>query len=136
MTREFETGATRDTANWKLQTSKYSHPLCDYSFNTYMLSKQFINWTWREWDNWIKWLWKESLFESFCRHVENLKLLYAWYRVYEIKKDWVVSIIVSKDNVENTWYDFFEEKTFEMELNACRFNSEWLKLYFLWYYDN
>lgn len=125
MTREFETGATRDTANWKLQTSKYSHPLCDYSFNTYMLSKQFINWTWRDGWNWQLWIPPESLFESLCRHIEELKLLTYWYKVYE-ERNWDTVTTVLNDPV---WE--YVEKNFIETLNAIRFNTEALKLHYL-----
>lgn len=123
--RTFDTWATRDTANGKLQTSKYSHPLCDYSFNTYMLSKQFINWEWREGDNRQKWLWKESLFESLCRHIEELKLLTYWYKVYEERNDWVVTTVL-----ENPKWEYVEKNIIET-LNAIRFNTEALKLHYL-----
>jgi hypothetical protein len=40
--REFDTGATRDTDNGKLEYSRYINPLADYSFAEYMKSKQVI----------------------------------------------------------------------------------------------
>jgi len=125
MVREFETGASRDTSQGKLQTCKYSHPLCDYSFNTYMLSKQFINWEWREWDNRQKWIPPESLFESLCRHVEELKLLTYGYRVYEERNNWVVTTVLN----DPIW-EYIEKDVIET-LNAIRFNTEALKLHYL-----
>lgn len=125
MNRTFETWATRDTAVGKMQTSKYSHPLCDYSFNKYMLSKQNINWVQREWDNWQKGIPPECLFESLCRHVEELKLLTYWYKVYEERNDWVVSTVLVNPQWEYIEKDFIET------LNAIRFNTEALKLHYL-----
>lgn len=124
--RRFETWATRDTSKWKLQTSKYSHPLCDYSFNTYMLSKQFINWEWREWDNWQKWIPPSSLYESLCRHIEELKLLTYWFEVFESRKDWIVTTSLTKPE----WEDYVQKDVIET-LNAIRFNTEALKLHYL-----
>lgn len=90
-----------------------------------MLSKQFINWEWREWNNWQKWLPPECLFESLCRHVEELKLLTYWYNVYEERNDWVVTTVLNNPKWEYVEKDFIET------LNAIRFNTEALKLYYL-----
>lgn len=132
--RTFPSWSTRDTATGKLEYSNYIHPLADYSFAQYMKSKQTIWWEYRRWDNRIKWLWEESLFDSLCRHIEIVKLLQKWYYVYEIKQDWIVDLIVSEKQQENKWYDLFEEKDLVNELNAVRFNSEALKLYKMWLY--
>jgi len=88
-----------------------------------MLSKQYINWVYREWDNRQRWIPKESLFESLCRHVEELKLLIYWYRVYEERNGDSVSVVL-----ENPQWNYIEKNIIET-LNAIRFNSEALKLY-------
>lgn len=130
-TRVSSTWATRDTDVGKLEYSRYIHPLADYSFATYMKGKQIIGGEYRRGDNRQKWLWQESLFDSLCRHMEIVKLLYKWYRVFETKKDGVVQL----HHEEPQWsFDFIEEKTMESELNAIRFNEEWLKLYYMWLY--
>jgi hypothetical protein len=134
--RTFPSWSTRDVATGKLEYSNYIHPLADYSFAQYMKSKQIIGWEYRRGDNWQKWLWEESLFDSLCRHMEIIKLLQKGYYVYEIKQDWVVDLIVSDKPQENKWYDFFEEKEMVNELNAVRFNMQWLLLYKLWLYEN
>ena len=128
--RTFETGATRDIDDGKLEYSRYINPLCDYSFAEYMKSKQIIWWEYRRWDNWQKWIPPESLFDSLVRHVEIVKLLYKWYNVIETKKDWHIELhILKQDEKMNLdWYDFFDIKYLEQELNAIRFNSEALKL--------
>lgn len=133
--RVFDTWATRDISTGKLEYANYIHPLADYSFSQYMKSKQIIWWEYRRWDNRQKWLWIESLFDSLCRHMEIVKLIIKWYFVYEVKKDWVIDLIVSSKKQYLDWYDNVEEKNLVDELNAIRFNSEWLKLYWLWIYD-
>jgi hypothetical protein len=127
--------AFRDIRTWKLEVSNYVHPLSDYSYFQYMKSKQTINWEFRRWDNRQWGLWEDSLFESLCRHIETIKLLKKWYHVYEVKKDWVCDILVYTQEKDIIGYDFVEKKNMIDELNACRFNSEWLKLYKLWHYD-
>lgn len=142
--RTMPTWSTRDIATGKLEVSNYNHPLCDYSFNNYMRSKQVIGGQYRKWNNWQKGLGRESLFDSLCRHMEVLKLLYAWFRVFETKKDWVVDLIVlQKDYIfDDTAFDFCEEKDIVTECNAIRFNVSWLQLdylsdnYIVWVQNN
>jgi hypothetical protein len=132
--RTFETWATRDIDTGKLEYSDYINPLCDYSFANFMKWKQYINWTIRAWNNWQKWIPNESLLSSLVRHTEIIKLLYQGYRVFETKdRNDVIDLKVYKtDNeIEHSWYNFVEEKTIINELNAIRFNSEALKLYYI-----
>lgn len=128
--RTFDSWASRDLATWKLEWQNYSHPLNDYSFANYMKSKQIIWWEYRKGDNWQKWMPSDVLFESLVRHVEELRLLYRWYRLFETKTNWIIDmIVIPKDTVFNEeQFEFCEEKTMEMILNAIRFNSEALKL--------
>lgn len=128
--RKFDTWASRDTATWKLEWSNYSHPLCDYSFANYMKSKQIIWWEYRRGDNRQKWIPSDVLFESLIRHTNELRLLYKWYRLFEIRKDWVIDMIVLPKNTvfNEDEFDFCEEKTMEMVLNAIRFNCCALQL--------
>ena len=128
--RTFDSGATRDLDSWKLEYSRYINPLADYSFAEYMKSKQIIWWEYRRWDNWQKWIPPESLFDSLVRHVEIVKLLYKWYNVIETKQDWHIEVHVLKqdEKMNLDWYDLFDIKYLEQELNAIRFNSEALKL--------
>ena len=138
--REFNTGATRDTNKWKLQYSKYIHPLADYSFAEYMKSKQVIWWEHREGDNRQKGIPEESLFDSLVRHIEILKLLKKWHQVKEIKHlDWKIDLIIDEEVPSNDKWKIVvlecENKTIEGELNAIRFNGEALKLYYIkWWY--
>lgn len=131
--RTFDTGATRDIATGKLEYSNYIHPLCDYSFSNYMKWKQIIWWEYRRGDNWQKGIPDESLFDSLVRHMEIVKLLRKWYTVLETKKDWIIDLLVLSEwqSFNKDSYDFTEEKHLITELNAVRFNSEALKLYYL-----
>lgn len=62
--REFTTWANRDNSEGKMEMDKYINPLNDYSFGQYMLSKQIIDWQYREWDNWQK-----GIPLMFCCHL-------------------------------------------------------------------
>ena len=84
--RVMKTWASRDIDTGKLQYSKYINPINDYSFAKYMLSKQFIWWEWREWDNRQKWLWEDSLFESLCRYQEIFTLFIVFCDVLDSKQ--------------------------------------------------
>jgi len=131
--RTFDSWASRDLATWKLEWQNYSHPLNDYSFANYMKSKQIIGGEYRRWDNRQNWMPSDVLFESLIRHTEELRLLYKWYRLFETKQDGVIDMIVLQKNTvfNEDAYDFCEEKTIEMVLNAIRFNWEALKLNYL-----
>lgn len=131
--RTMPSWATRNSNIGKLEYQNYSHPLCEYSFANYMKWKQIIGWEYRKWNNRQKWLGRESLFESLVRHIEIIKLLYKWYRVFETKTWDVTDLVVLQkwQILDEESFDFCEEKIMINELNALRFNSEWLKLDYL-----
>ena len=136
--RKFDTWATRDSWQGKLEYSNYINPLCDFSFAEYMKSKQIIWWEYRSWDNWQKWIPYKSLFEWLVRHTEILKLLYAWHHVVEHKFKWDTNLQVLRNSSEVDWFILslhwkegvsdIQIKTIETELNAIRFNGEGMKL--------
>lgn len=133
--REFDTWATRDKADGKLEYANFINPLCDYNFAEYMKTKQIIGWQYRRWDNRQKWIPHESLFDSLVRHTEILKLIYKWYDVYECLLNGEVVMWVFHSwtayEVPSQWYASVIKKDIISELNAIRFNSEALKLHYL-----
>ena len=124
--RKFNSGATRDSSNGKLEYEWYINPLNDYSFAEYMKTKQIIWWEYRKWDNWQKWIPTSAIFPSLIRHIEILKLLYKWYKVYEYKVWEEVKLHVWDNPPE-----LVEQKNIIQELNAIRFNTEAMKLNYL-----
>lgn len=114
-----------------------------------MQSKQIIWWIYRRWDNWKKWIPEESLFDSLIRHVKCLELLRDWYKVDELKLNWLIICVVSRWNIHHLSYIIEEEWEWERdiervkrewelstkdivwELNAIRFNAEAIKLQYL-----
>ena len=125
--RIFDTGATRDSNQGKLEYSNYIHPFADYSFAEYMKSKQLIGWEYRRWDNRQKGIPPESLLESLVRHIEILKLLTKGYTVVETQGTAWTKMYVYKWDDKIVW----DHKDMISELNAIRFNAEALKLYYL-----
>ena len=126
--RTFDSGATRDAADGKLEYGNYIHPLNDYSFANYMKWKQIIGGEYRRGDNWQKGIPDESLFDSLIRHIEILKLLRKGHKVIEIKVKGKIDLIIDWEAPENA--EVFEKNIID-ELNAIRFNSEALKLFYL-----
>ncbi len=131
--RTFPSWSTRDTAQWKLEYSNYIHPLADYSYSQYMKSKQIIWWEYRSGRNRQKWLPEESCFESLIRHIEIVKLIKHWFDVYEYNLDGVIDwdVVPSWTKPSIPEWAIVDHKNIESELNACRFNSEAMKLYYL-----
>ena len=128
--RKFETGSSRDSDKCKLKYCDYTNPLTEYSFAKYMETKQRIDWEYRSGRNRQLWIPIESLYDSLIRHVEILKLLREWYRVFEYKdKDWVTYLEVKPDWFTNK--DWREEKTITNELNAIHFNQNAMLLHYI-----
>lgn len=137
-----DTGWIRNSAIWKLQYSKYIHPLAEFSYAQYMKSHQMINGEFREWDNRQKGLWEESLYDGLIRHVRCYELLDKGYSVLEYKVDgqteravgWDEDMEVIISSLIKNWYEYWVKDKVET-LNAIRFNTEALKLYELGVYD-
>lgn len=128
--RTFESGATRDTAKGKLEYFGFMHPLADYSFAKYMDSHRLQpDGSLRDSNNWWKGFNKETVIQSLCRHVEDLKLLVAGFKVFEERKSTgeVVKHIItdtSREPIPKHW----KEITIEEACNAIRFNADAFKL--------
>lgn len=131
--RKFETWATRDIATGKLEYSNYIHPLADYSFAEYMKSKQIIGGEYRKGNNRQKWIPEDSCFESLIRHIEIVKLIKHWFDVYECNIDWVIDwVVILKWKMSHfPEWAIVDHKNIESELNAIRFNTEAMKLYYI-----
>ena len=73
--RTFDTGATRDTINKKLQLSGYLSPLVLKRFGQYMLRHQQLpDGTQRASDNWKRGIPKDVYLDSLIRHVLDIWL--------------------------------------------------------------
>ena len=73
--RTFDTGATRDTINKKLQLAGYLSPLVLKRFGEYMLKHQLLpDGTQRASDNWKRGIPKAVYLDSLIRHVLDIWL--------------------------------------------------------------
>lgn len=78
--RNFNTGATRDTIEGKMQLSGYIHPLVLKAYGDYMLKHQKqADGKFREADNWQKGMAKDVYLDSLIRHVLDVWLEHKGY---------------------------------------------------------
>jgi len=89
MTRQFETGATRDTDDQKLDYEGFISPLEDRRVAEYMHTKRLSNipkgQTIRSSDNWQKGIPKETYAKSLIRHVKEFHLIYDGFDAFDEK---------------------------------------------------
>lgn len=82
--REFESGANRNSTEGKLEYYGFNHPLVDLSFARYMNKhRKLEDGTLRGSDNWQKGFPRRVIIESLSRHIQDVKMLYAGYKVIE-----------------------------------------------------
>lgn len=125
--RVFDSWSLRSPSLWKMEYFWFMHPLLDLSYARYMDWHRLMeNWELRDSNNWWLWWSTDVSLQSMVRHVEDLKALHAWYRVFKVR--WV--------NWERTYYvhdqskfpvyewEVVEEVNKEMCLNAIRFNTQ------------
>lgn len=73
--REFDTGATRDTAEGKLDPEGFVHPMVMKQFYKYMnMNRLQSNGKLRASDNWQKGIPKQAYMKSLKRHVDDVWL--------------------------------------------------------------
>lgn len=76
MSRRFETGATRDKEDCKLDFEGALSPAVLVAFTAYMNDHRFIDGEMRSADNWQKGIPLDSYMKSLLRHVMDLWLLH------------------------------------------------------------
>ncbi len=128
MVRILESGASRDTDNGKFEYLGFMHPLNDYSFAKYMHKHRFMSdGSMRDANNWWGGFGLDVCIQSLARHIEDLKLIYAGYFVYEKRVGDKAERIVKKTKFKKL-PKYYTEITVEGCCNAIRFNSEAFKL--------
>ena len=122
--RQFKSGATRDTSSGKFEYFGFMHPLCDYSFASYMnVHRKMADGSLRESNNWWGGFPKEVVLQSLCRHLEDLKLINAGYFVYEYRTQNIAERKVFSKRLKpcpKEYKEIIEEEC----CNAIRFNSQ------------
>jgi len=86
--RVFKSGANRNSAEGKLEYFGFNNPLVDLSFAKYMHHHRHLeDGTMRDSDNWQKGFPSRVIIESLSRHIQDVKLIYAGYKVIENNKE-------------------------------------------------
>lgn len=146
MTRQFESGANRNSSNGKFAYKDFINPLNEYSFAKYMHSKRLLDdGTYRDGDNWQKGIPQDSLADSLIRHVKEFELLHLGFIVIHVLTiDGEHTFVLNDmDELSSLKEEFADSKNvtinvvrMEDVLNAIRFNSEGYKLQHLGYVKN
>lgn len=86
--RVFESGASRNNADNKLEYHKFNSPLVEWGFAQYMHKHRFLeDGTMREGDNWQKGFDNDTILASLRRHIMDLELLEKGLKVTENGKE-------------------------------------------------
>ena len=126
--RTLDSGAVRDTDDGKFEYLGFMHPLNDYSFAKYMHEhRKMADGSLRDSNNWWAGFGLDVCIQSLVRHVEDLKMLYSGYYVYEVRNGTKAERIVLKEKLKEL-PENYKEITVEECCNAIRFNSDAFKL--------
>lgn len=86
--RKFNTGSTRNDKEGKLEYYGFNHPLVETSFAKYMHHhRKLEDGSLRDSDNWWNGFPEREVIESLLRHIQDIKLIYAGYKVIEKGKE-------------------------------------------------
>ena len=126
--RTLKSGAVRDTDNGKFEYLGFMHPLNDYSFAKYMHKhRKMADGSMRDSNDWWAGFGLNICIQSLSRHMEDLKLLYSGFFVYENREDGIAERIVLTKPL-NTLPKHYKIITVEECCNAIRFNADSYKL--------
>jgi hypothetical protein len=129
--RVLKSGALRDTDNGKFEYLGFMEPYNDYSFAKFMHKHRLLpDGTMRASNNWQKGFGREVTIQSLVRHVEDLKLLYTGYFVYEFREGGKAERIVLRKKLKKLPKNY-KEIDVEECCNAIRFNVEAFKKEYL-----
>ena len=109
--REFDTGATRDTAEGKLDYDGFLSPLVIRRYAEYMHSNRLqSDGSYRESDNWQKGIPKKEFVKSLWRHFMDLWSSHRGYSITENIEDAICGIIF---NASGYLHEYLKEKYIE-----------------------
>jgi hypothetical protein len=121
--RQFESGATRDTASGKIEYHGFRHPLLEHSFGEYMNKHRIqSNGELRDSNNWWKGWDKEISLQSLCRHLADLEAIHAGYDVYKLKVDGVEKTEYVNKGFMPNGFGKHEFVSLDDCINAIKFN--------------
>lgn len=109
--RKFETGATRDTNDGKLNYEGFNSALVEKRFAEYMhVHRIQPDGSLRAADNWQKGIPKEAYMESLKRHVMDLWLHYDGFPEEAVDKDIESVLCAIRFNVNGMLFEILKEK--------------------------
>ena len=109
--RKFETGATRDVDQDKLDFEGFESPLVTKRFAQYMhLHRKQADGSLRGSDNWQKGIPKEAYVKSLVRHVEDVKLHWDGYEEEAVDKEFESALCATLFNVQGLLFEVLKEK--------------------------
>jgi hypothetical protein len=123
--RKFDGGATRSSANGKIDWFGVRHPLVEKSFGEYMKKHTHTeDGSIREFTNWHGGWDKSISLQSLLRHVEDLQAIYNGYRVVKVRSriGEVTHYLKKGETVELEDDETAELISEEECVNAVRFN--------------
>lgn len=121
--RKFNGGALRDTSSGKLEYLGFTHPYLEYSFAKYMDKHRVMeDGSLRDSNNWWSGFGKDTVMQSLTRHIEDLKLIYSGFSVYECRRDGKVTKEVYQEPLKELPKDY-TQITIEDCCNAIKFNT-------------
>jgi len=128
MTREFETGANRNSAEGKLEYHGFNSPVVDLAYGKYMHKHRFLeDGTLRDSDNWKKGFPIQVIRTSIGTHNKDYELIMDGYTVMENGKETTLidALMGLRFNVNAHLHELLKgdkivERNFEEQLEGAR----------------
>jgi hypothetical protein len=99
--RRFDTGATRDTTDGKLEPWGFTSPLVEKAFSEYMdFHRRQSDGELRDSSNWKKGIPMDTYWHSLSRHILDFRLLYDQFPEEARTQDIVDALCAIKFNVD------------------------------------
>lgn len=109
--RSFDTGATRDTAQGKLEPWGFTSPLADIAFCEYMhANRKQSDGALRASDNWKKGIPVDAYWHSLSRHVLDLRLQWEGYPGSARTSDMIESLCAIRFNVDGLLHELLRKE--------------------------
>lgn len=109
--RTFNTGATRDTDENKLEPWGFTSPLVEKAFSEYMHDHRHqSDGSLRDSDNWKKGIPLDAYWHSLSRHILDFRLLYDGFPEEANAKDMTEALCAMKFNVDGLLHEMLKEE--------------------------
>ena len=114
--RQFDTGATRDTAEGKLEPWGFGSALVDLAYAEYMHENRIqSDGSLRASDNWKKGIPRDAYWHSLSRHIQDLRLIIEGFPEKAREQDIVKVLCAIKFNVDGLLYETLKARDEQKE---------------------